>query len=125
MINMEYVELNEIEKQVLSKFGIRIRTKHGVFINSNGYKTVKTSRNNIKPLSDKIICIQTLFAWLKEYQEKNLFEGSILESRTLYTNKKLETHHKDGNKLNNLPCNIIGFLDRHDHNKLNYLLSLK
>jgi hypothetical protein len=116
---MEYVELNEIENGILREKGIKIRAKHGIFINSNGYKTIKTARQNIKPLSDKIICLHTLFAWLKVKED-----SSIETARNLYTTLKLETHHKDGNKLNNLPCNIIGFLDRHEHNKLNYLLSL-
>ena len=115
---MIYTELNNIEAGILREHGIKIRNTHGVFINSNGYKTIKTSRQNIKPLSDKIICIHTLIAWLKRE------DISISIAREEYTNLNLETHHKDGNKLNNLPCNIMGFLPREQHNKLNYLLSL-
>lgn len=116
---MESTNLNGIEAGILEQFGIRVRKKNGVFINSNGYKTVKTDRKNIKPLSDKIICVHTLIAWLKNNQQ------TIEQSREEYSNNSLETHHKNGNKLDNHPCNIIGFLTRVEHNKLNYFLSVK
>jgi len=122
---MMYVEIPKFEKQVLDYLGIQIRKTKGVFINSSGYLTIKTSRKNIPALSDKIICIHTLFAWVKTRVQNSdeSLEYRITENRKMYKENKLETHHKDGNKLNNNPENIIGFLTRYEHNKLNFELT--
>ena len=41
----------------------------------------------------------------------------------LYKTFKLETHHNNGNKLDNRMENLTGFLTRTEHNKLNYELT--
>ena len=122
---MMYVKMPKYEADVLEKLGIKYRKTKGTFINSSGYLTIKTSRKNVPALSDKIVCVHTLFAWLKQryVDTDEPLNYRIRKNRELYKTFKLETHHNNGNKLDNRMENLTGFLTRTEHNKLNYELT--
>jgi len=119
---MESVKLTKYEQNTLNRYGIAVRRTNAVFINSNGYKTIKTKRQNIPALSDKIICLHTLFAMCKQVKNLENFSEEMAIFRKMYREKKLETHHKDGNKLNNELSNLIGFLTHREHQLLDFKL---
>jgi len=111
-----YTTLTTHESTLLDSYNVRIRKTKGVFINSSGYKTLKTTRNNIPCLSDKIVCIHTLISWYESGKD-------IADCRHIYKTCKLQTHHIDGNKLNNNIHNLHGFITKWEHNKLEYALN--
>jgi len=127
MKNMENTTLTNIERQELEF----IENETGMltysmrpFINSTGYKTLRTSRKSAL-IPDSMVCVHTLFGWFKAYKSaiKANQDISFEEIVHIAQVKKLETHHKNGNQLDNRMENIEPYLTRYQHNHLNYLLT--
>lgn len=114
---METTNLNPQEANDLHRAGILIRATNGIFINSSGYKTIKTKRQS-SVLPDKIVNVHKVLGLLK-CVDLGLIE-SIQKGFEITKKYKLETHHKNGNKEDNRIENIEPFLTRYQHNVLNY-----
>ena len=95
--------------QLLESFNIKW---YSAFINCNGYIYLRLHRKN----------------WFKAHQQIGLAKllaiinspYTILEGLKLYALYKYETHHLNGNPLDNRLDNIIGFLTRLKHNQANH-----
>jgi len=125
---MEQTTLTQNERQVIQPIieetGIVLYLNRP-FINSTGYKTLRTSRKSAM-IPDSMVCLHTLIGWYKVYKNQQYtLKMSFAEVIKIAQRYKLETHHKDGNKTYNAITNIEPFLTRYQHNNLNYHLSLK